>query len=480
MHFIVPDRDRLPAEAIDLAYLANQEESPFATRAEWQSDLLVVEREESESGTLTIPWLTDDGAPLALTTGTLIERAAPYLLTLELARGTINRLRTYAFVWPSLGLVVPEEWCQMLSKATQELGFAATNQIQPAFADQHAQRALEIALRAGASLCEAYGQQSSIARRNMTPRAPFLVGATLSRREPALAFGERLLAACNTVAVPFDWSEVESSEGESSWLLSDKQLAWCQAHELTICGGPLVRLDADAMPGWIGVAKDFELLLSRATRHIQAAVERYRGRVNLWNCGAGINTARGLALTDEQRLRLAVRAVETVRLSDPRTPVVLTIDQPWGESLRDQRRPAAGQEPVARSTLSPIHFADALLRGDLGLAGFGLRIDIGNSRDATLPRDVLEIGRQIDRWSVFNLPLLIELTLPATVGAMTEQMWINQVVPVFLGKPAVQAILWGQLFDGESRRFPNRGLFDGEGLPKPALGAFSGLQRFAR
>ena len=84
--------------------------------------MLIVDRDESESATLTIPWVTGDGTELALTTGTLVERRHPYLLSLELARGTLNRLRTYAFVWPALGLVMPDALAAMLSEATKALG----------------------------------------------------------------------------------------------------------------------------------------------------------------------------------------------------------------------------------------------------------------------------------------------------------------------------------------------------------------------
>jgi hypothetical protein len=479
MLFIVPKRDRLPDAAIELTYLANQEESPYPTRAFWQGELLVVDRDESESATLTLPWITDDGKILALTTGTLVERRQPYLLSLELARGTINRLRTYAFVWAALGLVLPDELAAMLTDSTKALGRAATGQNEPTVAEAHARRALEIALRAGALLGAVYGEQSCIARRSMTPRAPLLIGTTLGRRPPDQLFCEPLLAACNSLSIPFDWSEVEPNDAERNWQLSDLQLAWCEAQKLSICGGPLVCFDAGALPEWVARADDFDFLLSRATRHIQAVVERYRGRVHLWNCATAVNSARGLSLNDGQRLRLAVRIVETVRATDERTPLILTLDQPWGEYLRDQHGPNAGEEPAPRCALSPIHFADALLRGDLGLAGFGLRINVGLARDATLPRDVLEISRQIDRWSVFNLPLLIEVTLPAEAGQSLKQVWLNHVVPVLLGKPAVQAIFWGRLFDGEGRGFPARGLFDSEGLPKPALAAFTGIRRFA-
>jgi hypothetical protein len=102
-------------------------------------------------------------------------------------------------------------------------------------------------------------------------------------------------------------------------------------------------------------------------------------------------------------------------------------------------------------------------------------------RGATLPRDVLEISRQIDRWSIFNLPLLIEFMLPsgAGTGATSEQSWIEQVIPVLLGKPAIQAVFWGRLTDAAGGLFADRGLFDGQGTPKPALRAFSTIRRWA-
>jgi hypothetical protein len=229
-----------------------------------------------------------------------------------------------------------------------------------------------------------------------------------------------------------------------------------------------VRLDSETLPSWISPATDFGALQAAISRHVQAVVERYRGRVHLWNCAAALNTSIVLRLSEEQRLRLAVSAIEAVRAADRQAAVILTVDQPWGEALRDQRR-----------QLSPIHFADALVRGDLGLGGLGLSINIGFEPEATLPRDVLEISRQIDRWSIFNLPLLVEFTLPPSRSPTDpgERAWIEQVIPVLLGKPAVQAVFWGRLRD-RGGQFADRGLFDAGGTPKSALRAFSLVRRW--
>jgi hypothetical protein len=327
---------------------------------------------------------------------------------------------------------------------------------------------LDQAIEAIAVLCAAYAEQSTGARFSATPRPAILIGATLDHCVRQQPFPELLLHACNTIAVPFTWREVESTEGARDWQHADMQVAWCQANELRIAGGPLVQWTDDAVPEWLQGTRDFDTLERQVGRHVKAVVERYRGRIHLWIAAADVNTGKPLPLNEEQRLRLAVGAIEAVRSADDRTPVILTLDQPWGEYLRDERL-----------QLSPIHFVDAIVRGDVGVTAIGLRINIGLDRGVTLPRDVLEISRQIDRWSVFNLPLLIELTLPAggRIGGDVEQAWIHRVVPVLLGKPTVQAVFWGQCRDGKNGALANRGLFDREGQPKAAWQAFSSIRR---
>ena len=103
---------------------------------------------------------------------------------------------------------------------------------------------------------------------------------------------------------------------------------------------------------------------------------------------------------------------------------------------------------------------------------------------------MLELGRQIDRWSLLGLPLLVTLTLPSATGAdplarcevealpystgseatpEEQRLWIERVVPLLLAKPAVQGIFWSQLADNLPHDFPHGGLFDSAGQPKPAL-----------
>ena len=112
--------------------------------------------------------------------------------------------------------------------------------------------------------------------------------------------------------------------------------------------------------------EDEDNFRSCVAEHIQAVVSRYRGKVQLWQCAARLNIKNDFDHGEEERLRLAVLAIESIRRVDPRTPVVITIDQPWGGLHESQ-----GVRALT------VHFADALVRAEMGLAGIGLEINFG-------------------------------------------------------------------------------------------------------
>ena len=144
------------------------------------------------------------------------------------------------------------------------------------------------------------------------------------------------------------------------------------------------------------------------------------------------------------------------------------------------------------------HFADALARTDLGLAGIGLEMNLGYWPEGTLPRDLLEISRQIDRWSFLNLPLLVVVTLPTKSGPdpnawrKTEvvvskqntelsverfQQTIERLVTLLISKPSVHGVVWNQLCDANPHAFPHAGLFDANGKIKPILPALAAVRQ---
>jgi len=145
--------------------------------------------------------------------------------------------------------------------------------------------------------------------------------------------------------------------------------------------------------------------------------------------------------------------------------------------------------------LSPLHFADALVRTGLELGGLELEICAGYDGSGTAVRDALDLSRLVDLWSCLNVPLYIALMLPSDDRpdpkasgsakplpgtrwtAEFQQQWVESVAPLLLSKPAVQGIAWNQLSDAVEHEYPWGGLFDEHGKPKPSLASLSVIRK---
>ena len=123
--------------------------------------------------------------------------------------------------------------------------------------------------------------------------------------------------------------------------------------------------------------------------------------------------------------------------------------------------------------------------------GIGLEINVGYTPDGTEPRDVLEFGRQLDRWSTLGLPLLVSLTVPSgdgndplaraadtpfsyaagggAIGARRSAPGPKSSCRVLLAKQPVQGIIWNQLLDSQPHAFAHGGLFDAKDRAKPIV-----------
>lgn len=135
---------------------------------------------------------------------------------------------------------------------------------------------------------------------------------------------------------------------------------------------------------------------------------------------------------------------------------------------------------------------------DLGLAGIGLQIDVGYTPGGSEPRNALEFGRQMDRYSTLGLPLLVSLTVPSgstpdpkahrksqviqyapgeSLSPATQLAWGEQILPMLLAKQAVQGILWNQLLDSQPHALPHGGLYGEQDQAKPIVELLQKLRR---
>ncbi len=483
MRFTIP-RDRLSEETIGRAYLTGLDRVPWHVETRQENGELVLERAVADSGNLNILWPIEGHGDLMLSTGTLMERAEPYRLPLELARGKMSQVRNQLADWEIQGLEVPPGVRTELAEATQLFSQAVVGQSSSeqssALADEVIRRAVEI----GDRLTGCYAEQALAVRRRVSNRLDCLLGANLGLSPLDEHTAQQYLETFNAACVPLVWREIQTSEGRLDWSVSDKQMDWCRAHGLRVLAGPLLLFDDHSLPDWLYMCEgDFDTIVDFAGEFVAAAVRRYRGKVDVWVCAGRMNTADVLSLTEEEKVRLTARSVELVHANDGDAEAIISFDRPWGEYLTQRR-----------NDLPPLHFADALVRAGLGVSGVMLELNVGYASGGTAQRDPLEFSRLLDYWSILGAPLYLSITVPSAShadllaqrrtallpgdwNAKSQQAWVNRYLPPLLAKPYVYGILWNQLRDFEPHGFPHGGLFDLRRHPKPALRQLASLRQ---
>ncbi len=490
MHFLTPQPERVPDQALRRAYVVGWDCVPTQSRKSWEGErLLRLERTIDESGNLHIPWRVAGHGEVMLSTASLMERERPYHLPVELARGTLNRLRSKADVWRMAGLQLSEQLTSQIRLAAASFMRAATLQRDAQAAAVVAEETIRMSLDTMQQLVVEYASQVFEFRHQTTSPLGTLLAGNLGQELPSPNTEPMFGAAFNAAVVPFSWRKIQPAADQWDWTLCDKQIQFCLRHGLKVFGGPLLQLDRDVVPDWVlPHVEDYERLARYVRQFVAATVERYRTRVHLWHAAAGVNKPGTVLLAEEQAMQLGVLAVETTRRMDPRTPLFISLDQPWGEYLA-----------FTDADLPPMHFADTLVRADLGIAGLGLEINLGYWPGGSLPRDVLEISELVDQWSLLGLPLILLLTLPSShsedplsrpdagrplTACLAEDLtpqvhkaWVERLLSVLLAKQSVHALVWNQVFDAFPHKYAHAGLFNAQGLPKPSLGVLLALRR---
>lgn len=507
MRFRVPNATEYDPQIWSTAFISGLEGIPWACRNRLVDDCLTIERTVNESGKLSIVWPTEDYGPIVLTTGSLRCVDQPYWLQLELARGSLHRVRGRGLDWQRVGLKLPNAYSELIEEAMDLFIQAATSTDSPESMCSLAQRSIDKSIGASRPLTRAFVSQSLQARHQQEKQFSALLGVRVTP-EPIWKPGAELaLPAMNTLNVSMELGDIEATRFDEAVSIIDEQIEWARNHGLRVFGGPFLNLQSHAIPKWFYLFNDFDSLYRTAVEHATKLVDRYRGRIHLWNTASGLNAPNPLGLNDEQVLQLAVGVIQAVRRSDPKTPVILSIDAPWAEYLS-----------AKPDGISPLHFADALVRADLGLSGLGLELNLNFWPTGSLPRDLVDISDLVDHWNILGLPLLITVTTPCGIAndamatakcnvvsnwkyqrsesigepysgssvdevskdsARTSPMSANglEVVRMLLAKNNVHGIIWNQLSDRAPHAFPNSGLIDAHGVQRSMLEGLVQLRR---
>ena len=487
LRFAVHPLERLDSD-FEQAYVAGHDLVPSPTHLAVEDGLLVCRHTVGQSATFFVPWQVDGFGRLLLRTATLMDRPEPYLLQVELARGKINQIRNQLSDWQLIGLEPSRTSQESLKLAQQHFVLAVARQNDHQTAEGEASLALGHALVAAESLAGDFTRQSLAARHRQYPQLSTLLSCCLGHAPPDRKWSKTLLTAFNSAVVPICWKQVEPQEGEYRWDTYDQQVKWCQKNRLITRGGPLLDFGPEGIPDWLWLWEgDFDNVVSFVSDFTETVVSRYLGKIRVWEVTNRANSSDLLSLNEEQRLRLTVKILEVAHQIDPDAQFVIRIDQPWGHYAAERS-----------DHLSPLDFADALLRADLGLGGVDLEISFGYSPDGVIPCDLIEVSQLLDRWSLLGVPLQLTLAFPSSEdsdpraarnvvvpsdtwrGGWSEQAqadWLADVVCLALAKPSIQAVAWAHFSDAEEHDWPHAGLLRPDHTPKAAFDRLVRIRR---
>ncbi|QDT05816.1 hypothetical protein K227x_42210 [Rubripirellula lacrimiformis] len=492
-HYDVPDAasDFIGQSLWQDAYICGIEGVPFQSQNRFDGNRLTITRHGIDSsGKLYLACLIPGLGYRTLSTCSL--RPMPdegYLLPLELARSSCYRARVQSDGWQRAGLNLSREFIDGLAEGTEAFLESAGRRADPSSSAASAIRAIQILERSMADLGESYAVQSIAFRKQREPHIGTLLAGTVIPPSPTPGEdANRFSEAFNAAAVRLNWADIETDSGRFDFEAADNTIQLLNNKGMRIIGGPLIDFRERLLPHWLYLLEEnFESFLQAVTHYVETTVTHFRGQVQLWNCACGLNTQGPLELDDEQAMRLALEILSTVRRTDPNTPAIMSFDQPFGEYLGKHR-----------DAISPLHFADALVRTGLQMAGIGLEFRVNYKNASTLPRSAVDFGLMIDRWATLGMPMLVQISVPGGIGgdpsaqapsevltydaqtadAAAEQLRIaGPMIRTLLAKHIVHGIVWDGWNDSDPHVMSHSGVIDQQGHPRPLFEYFKRLRK---
>ena len=482
LRFRIEPPSLIPSGAVASAYITGADGRVHVTRAEVRDGLLSLFRQSSESATSHIHVHIPDRGQVVLSTTSLPERDRPYHLGVELLRGSLGEVRDQASAWELARMSIPERFRSTQKQAFQFLAAACGSQEVPATSNPIVLSGLKQTLAASDILMESYVLQRTSSSRTNVSAAPSLLGCTLDAT--ALSARNDFVGTFSSARVPIEWRWIEPEEGNYQWDLLDHLIERCIDPRMAIIGGPLLDFTAGGLPKWLAPwAGDILNLPSFVCDFVETAINRYAGRIRIWEVAAYGNLGGALQLSEEHRLAVIARAMETALRTDSDAQFFVRVGQPWGEYLSQ-----------GNHRLSPFQLVDALLRSHLGLSGVTLEIAMGYGPPGSLTRTRLAVSRLIDLWSLLGIQLHVVLACPSGIGPdpaayggcdvqngtwrmnwseEAQAEWLEEFVPMIAAKPAVTGVFLNSFGDSLAHRYPHSGVLRPDGTAKPALQVFN-------
>jgi hypothetical protein len=494
--FIVLVNGKPPPDlGLDQMYLTSQEGQPIRARFQYAAatGLLFCDKRSQGLASLNLSWPLRDGSRLMVRTALVPDRAEPYLLTLELARGRI------ADVWRK-----KEDWgyafggpTDTIEKGLGEvkllLAHAETVQDSPLPAGDLSEEALAKSVALGEQLALEDARRGIALRRQRGELGRVDFGCYWEAADVHHRAWERFGSAFNYATVPMVWRGIEPREHEHNWKWHDDWIQWLESKGLAIKGGSVIRFSEKYLPDWVWIwENDFETIRDSIFDHIERCVQRYRGRVDYWDAVTGLHVENCMNFALDRIIEATRVCCHAVKRTDPAAKVILELVHPWGEYYANNQR-----------SIWPYHYAEMCMNAGVVFDAIGLQVFAGVGGPGFHCRDMLDISDLLDRFGALGKPVhLTAVGVPsasapdpgAAVGAagdpqgaggvwhkpwdeVIQSEWLEEFYRVAVSKPFVMAISWRDFSDHQPHFMPHGGLLRKDLHPKIAYQRLAGLRQ---
>ena len=502
MQLFIPELERMDSRFSTTAHVTGIEGVAWAGQISIKNNVLSIERAIDESGKVQLVWPTFTRGPLLLSTASLRCNQPPYFLPTELARGSMDRLAMRQADWARWGIQPTDNYRRLLGGAQNFFIDAIVAAENFAKAELAAQASIEYSLAASRQLCQSFSRQLLANRNKQEGKLATMLGCRLPLGPDWTSIIKTIQPMMTTGWVDASWQNVALRSGKKDFARLNAQCDWCRSAGLQVVCGPLINLQPHAIGELFFLLDDFNSVVQAACEYAAKVVRELRGKVDVWFVGHAFNALNDLNLDEDQIMSLTANLLQTVQEIDPTTPCILGIDMPFGEYLGTSER-----------AISPVQFADAIIRSELGVNGLLLEMNFGLWPHGTPMRDTIDFSNLIDLWASLGLPLLISMSGPTTAAsidvgdtplvtsrynsinqwAMPNQLGSSTAVKglvrqssgsqifenltLALAKSAVQGIFWNQPDVISSPALPQAGLLDIHNRPTDLLNGLINLRK---
>jgi hypothetical protein len=458
LRFVIHDRSRLPGVGEENGYLAGLDLNPWNATWEISEEGFSLVYDEEDSPKFHQQVIGSTGQVVTLVTSTLKPAAEPHQLWLELARGTVDRLRNRVAAWQVNGMVPSDPLAAKISECCKIFCTAIGQRSHWSDCERLSIAAIDLSLEAMDLAVAEYLRWVSESGPSESVASTTLCGTWLGDTE----FGDAQKAATlsrffNTAAVAVNWKEIQPQAGEWDWSALDEKLDQANQQKWNVVLGPLLRFQRQFIPDWVfALHDDFTEIRSAIQQFVTQVVKHCASKVDLCVLASSINLEYDTGWSGSTRLQLIIDAALGLRRAADNLPFIVGVSQPFSES---QRR--GDDYPI-------LHLADGLLRANIDLCGFALELDFGLQSGRTWPRDPCQLVERLVQWSTLGLPIVVTTSQSvASDGASAKGDGLRDF-PLWLKlldrTAAVHAVFWSP----EDAVSDDRHLLDSAGAPTEA------------